>query len=217
MDRISNKGVIIIRKDLIAQVVAIEWEMFQKVSNIGGRASCQDNIKTFTVMRSTQTSAWSEAVLSSYLEDLKEAKANGTNLLTEKYARMMEFTSPAEYANIQQHLAPIEDDKKLLIDKIVEINVLWSKELQIKFPYVRQRGRPTSAEDDNRYITSLETYLRCELATYSMRTVLLYYQNVLEQKSNNINGAELVMADMVKQYGFKSLEEANQQLKVNAQ
>lgn len=217
MDRISNKGVIIIRKDLIAQVVAIEWEMFQKVSNIGGRASCQDNIKTFTVMRSTQTSAWSEAVLNSYLEDLKEAKSNGTNLLTEKYARMMEFTSPKEYANIQQHLAPIEDEKRLLIDKIVEINVLWSKELQIKFPYVRQRGRPTSADDDNRYITSLETYLRCELATYSMRTVLLYYQNVLKQKSNNINGAELIMADMVKQYGFKSLDEANQQLKINAQ
>ena len=202
---------------MIAQVVAIEWEMFQKVSNIGGRASCQDNIKTFTVMRSTQTSAWSEAVLNSYLEDLKEAKSNGTNLLTEKYARMMEFTSPKEYANIQQHLAPIEDEKRLLIDKIVEINVLWSKELQIKFPYVRQRGRPTSAEDDNRYITSLETYLRCELATYSMRTVLLYYQNVLKQKSNNINGAELIMADMVKQYGFKSLDEANQQLKINAQ
>lgn len=202
---------------MIAQVVAIEWEMFQKVSNIGGRASCQDNIKTFTVMRSTQTSAWSEAVLNSYLEDLKEAKSNGTNLLTEKYARMMEFTSPKEYANIQQHLAPIEDEKRLLIDKIVEINVLWSKELQIKFPYVRQRGRPTSADDDNRYITSLETYLRCELATYSMRTVLLYYQNVLKQKSNNINGAELIMADMVKQYGFKSLDEANQQLKINAQ
>ena len=66
---------------LVASIVKTEWEMFQGVSNIGGRASCQEDLRTFEIMRSSQAASWSEATLESYLNDLKDAKSSGRNRL----------------------------------------------------------------------------------------------------------------------------------------
>ena len=200
------------KEEFISKIVELEWKLFQNVACIGGKAACQNNHKTFTIMRSSQTTAWSEAALASYLEDLSEAKAHGKNLLTEKYARMMEFTSPEEYKSIQHHLPPLKKETVALIDKITAINMAWTQELNAKFPHIRKHGRPATSTDDAAHITSLETYLRGELATYSPRTLALYYQNVLEQKAQNINGAQIVLEAMMQQYGFKSLSEADKAL-----
>jgi hypothetical protein len=199
----------IVKEELITKIVAMEWNMFQNVANIGGRAACQNDFDTFSIMRSSQAIAWSEATLASYLEDLAEAQENGRNLLTEKYARMMEFTAPLEYARIQHHLPPLEQETLLLIDRIAQINLAWEEEIKARFPYIRQRGRPASSSDDAPHITSIETYLRGELATYSPRTLALYYQNALEQKASNINGAQIVLAATMQRYGFNSLAAAN--------
>ena len=208
-----RKGCENLKEDLIASIVALEWEMFQNVNNVGGRAACQDNFETFSVMRSSQATAWSEAALASYLEDLTDAQENGRNLLTEKYARMMEFTAPLEYARIQHQLPPVEQETRLLIDRITKIHLAWEKEISINFPYIRRRGRPASSSDDTSYLTSIETYLRGEFATYSTRTLALYYQNALEQKAANINGAQVVLAATMQQYGFTSLAAANEAMK----
>lgn len=200
----------IVKVDLIARIVAIEWMMFQNVANIGGRAACQDDPETFFIMRSSQAMAWSEAALASYLEDLLEAEEKGRNLLTEKYARMMEFTAPLEYARIQHHLPPLDQDTLLLIDEIAKISLEWDEEIRAKFPYISKRGRPAACSDDTPFITSIETYLRGELATFSPKTLALYYQNVLEQKAENINGAQIVLTSMMQRYGFNSLAEANE-------
>ena len=202
-----------VKEELIAKIVASEWTMFQNVTNVGGRAACQDDFKTFNIMRSCQASAWSEAALASYLEDLTEAQELGRNLLTEKYARMMEFTAPQEYTRIQHHLPPLDQETRSLIDWIIQSNLVWEEELNAKFPYIRRRGRPASSLADAPHVTSIETYLRGELATYSPRTLALYYQNILEQKASNINGAELVLAATMQRYGFSSLEAANAAMK----
>ena len=201
------------KEELISKIVALEWQMFQNVTNVGGRAACQDNFETFNVMRSSQASAWSEATLASYLEDLTEAQENDRNLLTEKYARMMEFTAQQEYDRIQHRLPPLDRETRSLIDWIVQINLAWEEEINAKFPYIRRRGRPASSAEDAPHVTSIETYLRGELATYSPRTLALYYQNILEQKASNINGAELVLAATMQRYGFSSLEAANAAMK----
>ena len=202
-----------VKEELIAKIVSSEWTMFQNVTNVGGRAACQDDFETFSIMRSSQASAWSEAALASYLEDLTEAQENDRNLLTEKYARMMEFTAPQEYARIQHHLPPLDQEARSLIDWIIQINLAWEVELSAKFPYIRRRGRPASSSADAPHVTSIETYLRGELATYSPRTLALYYQNILEQKASNINGAELVLAATMQRYGFSSLEATNAAMK----
>lgn len=201
------------KEKLIAQIVDQEWKMFQNVANIGGRAACQDNYDTFKVMRRSQTMAWSEAALSSYLDDLRAAQDSGRNLLTERYARMMEHTEPQEYECIKEYLPVLDEQARLLIDKIIEANMEWTEEIRTKFPYIRKRGRPASADSDSPYNTSVETYLRGELATYSTQTLELYYQNVLEQKSRQINGTQIVLDTMVQSYGFNSLDEANKAIR----
>jgi hypothetical protein len=91
--------------------------------------------------------------------------------------------------------------------------LLWEEELSQKFPYILGRGRPIYSSEDTARVTSLETYLRGELATYSLPTLELIHDNILKHKSENINGSEIVLDHMVRRSGFKSLEEANDKLK----
>jgi hypothetical protein len=204
------------KENLVADVVKAEWKMFQDVPSIGGKASCQEDSKTFGIMRSSQLISWSEAVLESYLSDLKEADISSRNLLTEKYARMMESTSPSEYARIEHLLPPIDPRAPELIDQIVAIVLEWEMELAKKFPHILKRGRPISSTEDRPRVTSLETYLRGELATYSLRTLDLYLANVMQQKSEGINGSEITLMHTTKQYGYNSLEKANEKLQQRA-
>ncbi len=205
------------KEALIAKIIDLEWNMFQKVSNIGGKASCQENPETFKIMRYSQAISWAEDALGSYLTDLSEAQKNKRNLLTEKYARMMKSTSPWEYYDRIEHWLPtLEPETLQLIDNIVKIVLEWEKELAAKYPNLVERGRPIHSTDDSQFVTSIETYLRGELATYSLTTLELFYKNVLKQKSENINGSEITLNSMVKQYGFNSLKEANEKIKLKS-
>jgi hypothetical protein len=204
------------RDELLNGIIEIEWEMFQEVPNIGGKASCQEDLRTFRIMRSSQATSWSDAALESYLTDLQEAKKKGRNLLAEKYARMMKSTSPLEYAQIEHLIPPLAPEVPPLIDKIVEVILEWEKELSREFSYIVKRGRPIYSSEDTPSTTSLETYLRGELATYSERTLELYYDHLLKQKSENINGSRIILEHTIKQYGYESLEEANEKLRASS-
>jgi hypothetical protein len=200
------------KEKIIANIIAIEWEMFQAVPNIGGPASCQGDRQTFEIMRISQAASWSETVLMSYLDDLIEAQKQERNLMTEKYARMMKSTSPREYTQIEHLLPPVSPEALSLIEKIATIVLGWEEELFRKYPRILQQGRPIRSLGDTPFLTSLETYLKGELATYSLKTLYLYHEHVSQQKLNNINGSEITLTQTIKQYGFHSLEEANEKL-----
>ena len=201
------------KKALVDKVVEFEWEMFQTVNNEGGRAPCQDDLKTFKIMRSSQAMSWSVATLESYITDLMHARQDGRNLLTEKYARMMASTAPQEYEKIKQLLPPVSGEKQILIDKITKAHLAWQVQVAGKYPFVAGRGRPIFSSEDTPYTTSIETYMRGELATYSQQTLEHYFTNVATQQENNINGAEEILLNTMKQYGFSSLEQANEYAK----
>ncbi len=86
---------------LMDELVYQEWEQFTRVNNIGGRAGCQDDFRTFSIMRKSQYQAWSREAMESWLTDLKEAVREGRNLLSEKYAWMMRDTAPAEFRQLK--------------------------------------------------------------------------------------------------------------------
>lgn len=196
----------------IERIIAMEWEMFDKVQNRGGRAPCQDDHGTFQIMRSSQLMAWNIPMQESYFNDLLEAQKQGRNLLSEKYAYMMERTSPLEYAVIKEKLPPRDAKKDSMIDQICRTHVVWLEALSERYPRLTGNGRVIRKKGDGLYSASFETYLWGELATYSLKTVKRYaaYLEQLQKEGRNLN--EMILRNMVERYGFASLEAAENRL-----
>lgn len=200
-------------KNLIEKIVNVEWNEFQNVKNEGGRASCQDNWKTFEIARKSQFLSWNEEMLTSYYEDLLNAKKQGQNLLTEKYARMMESTTPKEYEKLIDKLPVISIEKKRMIEDIILLRIKWAEEFALEFPYISENGRLIHSYEDNLYGTSIETYLRGELGTYSEKTIKLYHEYVKHLESEGKNLSKIIMENTALSYGYNSIDEAEKKLK----
>ena len=197
-------------KALIDEIVGIEWEMFHTVNNIGGTADCQNQPETFDIMRRSNLMTWPEELLYSYRSDLVGALQAGHNMMTEKYARMMKATSPEEYENLKRFLPFVTARKQELVDSVANILALWEESVRKRYPFISQNGRQLMHEGEGPGTkTSFETYVSAELATYSENTLSLYYDHVHSWLEQGINGSERVYENMVKLYGYASLEEAN--------
>lgn len=196
------------QNEIINEILRIEWPMFSGVNNAGGKAACQMDSDTFQIMRTSQYNTWSEAVLESYLADLQSAQKQGRNLMTEKYARMMETTFPDEYARIAGSLPPLAPDTAKRIDDIVAVHVAWKEALDTAYPHLGDRSRPIRTCDDKTGLPSVETYTRCELQTYSDKTIALYHRDIMERAARNESEAEENLLNQVRQYGFSDLEAA---------
>ncbi len=196
------------RTSLIERIVDIEWQMFSSVNNAGGKAACQTDSVTFRIMRSSQCATWDEALLSGWLADLETAQAQGRNLMSEKYARMMESTFPEEFALIADRLPPLDPGAARKIEEIVAIHLNWKEELDERYPHLADRGRPLRSADDSTGLPSLETYMRAELQTLSPATIDLYHAATLKRVGKGESEAEENLLNQVRQYGFTSLEEA---------
>ena len=195
-------------QNLMENVIELEWEMFSTVRNAGRRAECQTNKPTFSAMRASQLSDWPEALLSSYRDDLAEAKRSERNLMTEKYAWMMESTFPEEFKRMVHLLPKVEPEAMRQIDAIVAIHVAWKIAVSEKYPKIGQKGRPVCSFEDTPSDTSFETYLRGELKTYSPRTVSELHKHTLDLKARGQNGVERELLRQVHWYGYQTLEEA---------
>lgn len=193
---------------IIDQITALEWWQFQGVKNQGGRASCQDDQETFMIMRKSQFMAWDVDVVESYYEDIKNARDVRRNLLTEKYGRMMESTAPAEYVAMKHRFPVIDDATKTLIEEAVAINVKWDEAFAKRYPRLAGSGRSIHTSEDTPWNTSMETYARGELGTYSPETVRKYRDMCVRKLENGENMAEQTMYYMVKFYGYDTIDEA---------
>lgn len=194
---------------MIKEIIEREWDFFQKVNNIGGRASCQDDYETFSIQRGAQFEVFYDDVRESYLEDLKLYKEIGRNPLMEKYARMMESSDPEYFETIKEYLPPMEQMQKDLIETIVDIEVGMREEFNQQYPHISSLARLTYSSQDNQEDTSFETYLRGELSTYSPHTLYLYGQMILDMVQKQENMIMMIMEKTAKAYGYKSLEDAD--------
>lgn len=196
----------------VEEIVAIEWSMFDQVQNIGGRASCQEDSATFSIMRSSQLQAWSPEMRESYGRDLRDALQCGRNLLSEKYGCMMERTSPLEFERIKDRLPRRSLEKQGLIDQICRVHVDWMKQATLDYPCLAGRGRAMERHEDTPYTTSFETYLWGELATYSLETLERYWEHIQQLRREGRNLNEEILMYTVTQYGYATLEEAETSL-----
>lgn len=193
------------KKNIIIQV---EWSFFQNVQNEGGRADCQNNPETFYIMRKSQFDSWNEPLLDSYLADLKNAEKNNRNPIAEKYAWMMASTAPEQFQKFRPILPKLTNETHLIIDKIVQTQLSWMDTYVRMYPHLASRNRIVHKEQEKLGETSFETYLRGELCTYSLHTLMLYldYIQVLATEGKNL--VLMTMNHTVQKYGYENLDSA---------
>ena len=200
------------KEQLVERLVKLEWQNFDKVKNEGGRADCQDDWGTFSIMRTSQYLTWTEEMLLSYIRDFDEAMAKGWNLITEKYGRMMESTAPERFEEIKAQFPYLSEEKKAIIEEIVKIQVDWMEEFASNYPYMAGNSRVIHTYEDTPFSTSFETYLRGEMKTYSDRTLDLYGRFIVAYLQEGKNLTKDIMTNTALLYGYESLERAEELL-----
>lgn len=195
-------------EELVEKIAKLEFEAFDKVKNVGGRASCQNDWDTFSIMRKSQYLTWNRAMLLQYLYDFYRECSRGHNLITEKYGRMMESTAREEYEQMKEHFPELTEEKRDIIEEIVKLQVGWMENFSARYPALADNARSIHTYEDNLYNTSYETYLRGEISTYSDKMLELYGRYVVECAKRGGNLAEEIMAISTKLYGYESLETA---------
>lgn len=200
------------KMDLIENIVNIEWSEFQKVKNSGERATCQDDRKSFEIGRKSQFLSWNQDMLESYYKDLINSIKQERNLINEKYARMLESTAPEEYIQIRDEFPSISIEKKSLIEDVVVQMLIWTEDYLDKYPKLKGTVRIIYTRDEKPYQTSLETYLKAELSTYSYRTLDLYFDYIKQLLEEKKNLTITIMENTVRLYGYDSLEAVENKL-----
>ncbi len=197
---------------LIEKIVSLEWKAFDKVDNQGGRASCQDDWGTFSIMRKSQYMLWDEEMLESFIADFEAANKKGWNLITEKYGRMEETSAPEEYEKIKDSLPPVSDEKRQIIEAIVAVQVSMMEEFARDYPKAAGEARSIHTSEDTPHNTSYETYLRGEISTYSDNTLALYGRFVAAMAQTGRNIAKETIENSAKLYGYASLDDMESKL-----
>lgn len=199
------------KDQVINQIIEIEWRMFDQVENEGGRAGCQDDEWTFYAMRYSQHSAFSQRTLESYLQDLNRALQEGRNLLTEKYAYMMEYTDPDYFdKNLKPYIPPVSSQKEELVDRIANLSIRFQQEFERAYPAFAAAGRPltgTGGAD-----VSFHIYTIGELKTYSLQTLEYYFEDMKKSAEGPENTAFRIHKTTAGFYGYKTMEEAESKL-----
>lgn len=211
-DVLERKVSAMSKEEYVEKIVALEWKQFDKVENEGGRADCQNNWNTFSIMRKSQYLTWTEELLASFYQDLMEAKEKGWNLITEKYARMMESTAPEKYAELEKDLPKRSEERIAIQEEIIKIQVGWMEEFAGKYPKMAGNARSIHTSEDTPYNTSYETYLRGELGTYSEETLILYGRFIVSVQQAGKNLAYEIMNQTALLYGYESVEAAEEKL-----
>lgn len=178
METINNE-----KESLIKDIIQIEWEMFSSV-NASEPNSCQEDRKTFQVMRWMSYSAFDEKLLKSFLDNLKQAKEDERNLMTEKYGKM---------EGIIPHIEESAD-----INRIADAEQKWMKEVSQKYPL-------TFPTNPNNKESNFTNYLKCELETYSEDTLSQYAALVKNSLDSEKNLVEERYNNLFVKMGYKSL------------
>lgn len=197
---------------LVEEIAGLEFEAFDKVQNEGGRAGCQDDWFTFSIMRKSQYLTWDRTMLLQYLYDFRREYERGHNLITEKYGRMMESTAPEKYEKIKLNFPELTEEKKNIIRQICGMQVQWMEEFAAEYPELADNARSIHTAEDNYVNTSYETYLRGELGTYSDKMLELYGRYIVKYAREGRNPVYEIMGNSVKMYGYQDLEEAERKI-----
>lgn len=174
-----------VKCDLIRKIIIKEVEYF-KQTNGNMNASCQKQPGNFLYARFAYRSIYNIEILRSYYTDLLSYNEK-INPITLKYAYMMESTNPNEYKKVENLIEKVSKYKKTLVEIILQIYMIWEKNVD------RKRSRKLYTRQDSSNETSIETYMRGELKTYSENTLRLILKYFVEEYKKGKNLVELNM------------------------
>ncbi len=121
---------------------------------------------------------------------------------------MMKHTHFLEYCEIKNTLPKISNTKKQLVDEICSLYKEQDDVYSAKYPNVRKTGRPLDASKT----ATVDIYLEGELLTYSEKTLNIFKNYLLNLKSDNENIVIQIIDNIVKAYGYNSLDDAESKL-----
>ena len=183
------------------------------LQNVGGRASCQNNWPFFYVMRKSQYMTWTDEMLECICNLWEENKAKGWNMITEKYGRMMEHTSPEEYEKIKDNFPEKSERTIAIVNQIAQIQVDWMKDFAKSYPKLASNARDITSDADQIDNTSYETYLKGELLTYSEELLKLYAQFIVNLAREGKNLAYMTIENTAHLQGYATLEDAESSIR----
>lgn len=173
---------------VLREIVALEWEQFDRVEGMFGRASCQDDLQSFFVYRLAQHLAFPRAALPYILDDLRSAEAGGRNLVEEKYARMMEATDPERYAATwAARLEAPSPVRAAVLGEIADLVRARLEEASRDLSVTSGHARGTVSEPGR--VSALDYYL-AEAAGYRLRTLFALRDGLLRQERGRMNAIE---------------------------
>lgn len=194
-------------RELIGQIVSLEWDMFVSVNEGEDPASCQEDYRTFQGMRNAQFDAWPLSAAQSYLTDLETAKKEGRNLVEAKYIHMMKSTEPSKYDALISRVKAPSSSGGALAQEVSDLLLEQTRLLFEDYPYVSGQGRPLYSAFDYAAV-SIETYQLGELLTYSENTLSALKEHIIKLQNEGVSLARLILENSVSFYGYKSLDTA---------
>lgn len=169
------------RKELTRFIIDIEQDMFASVQT-SELSSCQENLKTFRVMRWMNHSTHGDEFLDSYFQDLVDAQQEGRNLMTEKYA-------------IIQGLIP--SDVTETMESVIYFETQWLGALKDRYPNLLKR------------FGGFKPYFEAELQVISEKSLDLYHKEIIDGVKAGRNLVQERYENLYRYLGHNSLEEAN--------
>jgi len=212
------------KESLIKRIVKLEYKMFKEIHTNAQGEKCKDREGTFILERKSFCHPWSNETLRSYLHGLEDAIVEGRNLLKEKYLKMdeslnikgmkqVDLKTGYERSKTQcdvegppDNSNSLDEEHKILIQKIIEIETRWQNELIEKYPNIFKTKVNRSKG------LNFEKYLRSELETYPPLTIEYYFRDVLNAEKEGRNLALEGYEYMFKELNYSSLEEANKKM-----
>lgn len=179
-----------VRGDLLEgleRVVALEWEQFDAVLGLNGRAGCQDDLRRFSAYRCAQYLAFPHGLIPRVLAELEQAELSGRNLVEEKYARMMAATDPAEFNRTWANALPLTSAvKRGTLGQLRELLEPALAQAARELPQTHRHARPDVSSAGA--VSALDYFL-AELEGYSLSTIF-YLRDTLARRGAEANPIE---------------------------
>lgn len=155
--------------ETIRELVVLEWELFDAVAGLEGRASCQDDARSFFVYRLAQYLAFPFSFAYMVLDDARNLNDQGRNPVSEKYARMMAATDPDRYQSTWAGILPtISPVRACALRELEQALAPFSRAAAQEMPLATGHARVNASLPQR---VSAVDYLLGEVSPYSLRTI----------------------------------------------